>query len=340
MAMKSPVSIAKEWMHRLNVWEYRKNGLLSYSLLCNLLLDGARDPKGRQLVYRAVKNRYMARLRRRYRPVIEAYLKENPGPTLQSSNPPKNLRTHSNKVWVCWLQGFENVPDIVKACHASLLRHLPPDRELIEITEANLSQYVELPDFVWERYRAGRLSMAHLSDLIRVNLLIRYGGTWVDATVFLSDGNLPAAMLDADLYLPQFCDPLTYYGFGTGFDDRCLAVSNWFISSCTNNEILLLVRHLVYHNLRQGKAGDYFIFHYMMQLAFETYPEQWRRIPFLPAKSAFSLQERLLEPFDAQTWELMKRGTPMHKLSYKRVGGKTPEPDSFYGKLLAGELDG
>lgn len=86
----------------------------------------------------------------------------------------------------------------MKACHASLLRHLPPDRELIEITEANLSQYVELPDFVWERYRAGRLSMAHLSDLIRVNLLIRYGGTWVDATVFLSDGNLPAAMLDAD----------------------------------------------------------------------------------------------------------------------------------------------
>ena len=95
MAMKSPVSIAKEWMHRLNVWEYRKNGLLSYSLLCNLLLDGARDPKGRQLVYRAVKNRYMARLRRRYRPVIEAYLKENPGPTLQSSTPPRNNYGHT-----------------------------------------------------------------------------------------------------------------------------------------------------------------------------------------------------------------------------------------------------
>lgn len=331
--MKSPVSIARAWMHRLNVREYHKNGLLGYSLLCSLLLNGARDSKGSQLVYRAVKNRYMARLRRRYRPVIEAWRRENPD---AASLP----HAHSNKVWVCWLQGFENAPEIVKACRASLQRHLPPDRELIEITEANLGQYVEFPDFVWESYRAGRVSMAHLSDLIRTNLLIRHGGTWIDATVFLSDGNLPAAMLDADFYLPQFCDPLTYYGFGTGFDDRCLAVSSWFISSCTNNEILLLVRHLVYHNLRLGKASDYFIFHYMVQLAFETYPEQWRRIPFLPAKSAFSLQERLLEPFDAQAWELMKRGTPMHKLSYKRVRNVTPEPDSFYGKLLAGELDG
>ena len=31
---------------------------------------------------------------------------------------------------------------------------------------------------------SGQITKTHLSDLLRLELLIRYGGTWIDATVF------------------------------------------------------------------------------------------------------------------------------------------------------------
>ena len=39
-----------------------------------------------------------------------------------------------------------------------------------------------------------------MSDLLRLELLTKYGGTWVDATVYFSDDNLPNFFFDSDLF--------------------------------------------------------------------------------------------------------------------------------------------
>lgn len=112
----------------------------------------------------------------------------------------------SNKVWVCWFQGMENAPRMVQKCYQSLQENLT-DREIILITFDNLKDYVQFPVFIQEKIERGIINKAHLSDLLRLELLLRYGGTWIDATVYCSGGDIPDYMLDSELFMFQTLKP-------------------------------------------------------------------------------------------------------------------------------------
>lgn len=90
-------------------------------------------------------------------------------------------------VWVMWWQGFEEAPAIVHACLRSLERHAD-GRTVIRLDQSNVSQYTDLPASIREAWGAGLITTTHLSDLVRLNLLARHGGLWVDATVYISWG--------------------------------------------------------------------------------------------------------------------------------------------------------
>ena len=61
---------------------------------------------------------------------------------------------------------------------------------------------------------------------------------------------------------------------------------------------------------------DYFLFHDMVELSIETYPEEWDKvIPF--SNSVPHLLLRLFDEFDENTWNAVKQMTPIHKLTYK-----------------------
>ena len=68
------------------------------------------------------------------------------------------------KIWMCWWQGEENAPEIVRACIDSVRRNAG-GHEVIVVTEENLSDYAHIPDWVLEKVSAGVMSRTHLSDL-------------------------------------------------------------------------------------------------------------------------------------------------------------------------------
>lgn len=311
--------------------DYRDKRLLGYALMMTALTDGARDMKGKQIVYRAVMNRYLARLRKRYRPVIDAYMREHRGEVLEHAS--------SNKVWVCWLQGMDEAPELIQLCYASIRKHIPEDRELVLINESNYTDYITLPEDILALYEKGEIGKAFFADLIRLELLIRYGGTWIDTSVYFSDGDIPRAFFDAELFMPQFGEPKVFDLLRTGFDDRCTQISNWFMTAKSNDEVLMLIQHLLYTSYKSKRDGEYFIFHNFAQLALETYPDKWHEMPFYCAHNAFCFQERMFDPFDEAQWEIIRRQSPMHKLNYKRLIGREAEPGSYYDRLRKGELD-
>ena len=90
-----------------------------------------------------------------------------------------------NKVWICWLQGEEVAPSIVKKCIASTRKNLP-DFDVIVLTEKNIFDYVTLPNYVLKKYKDGFISRTHFSDIVRMNLIAQQGGLWVDSTIFMS----------------------------------------------------------------------------------------------------------------------------------------------------------
>ena len=273
--------------------------------------------KGLEIVRLAVNNKILCKLRKKYRRFIADFKAAH-----QAA--PQN---RSNKVWVCWLQGMEHAPALVQRCYRSVQENLP-DREIILLTEENYRDYVTFPAHIEQKLASGEITRTHFSDLLRLELLIRYGGTWIDATVFCSGGNIPHYMLDADLFLFQNLKP--------GADGHSTLISSWFMTACTNHPILLLTRELLYRYWEKNKKMvDYFLIHDFFQLAIEAYPEQWASVIPFSNSTPHILLLRLFEPFDAKLWDATVAQTPFHKLSYKFDPSEFEKDGTFYKKLLS-----
>lgn len=132
-------------------------------------------------VYAVVSERAAERLKESYSPLIER-------PTPEIVNP-SSLIEHRTVVWFCWLQGMEAVPEMVRVCYESVCRYLP-DKEVVLIDEENFGDYVALPEFIMEKRKKGFIPAALFSDILRLELLIKYGGTWIDSTVLMTDPRL------------------------------------------------------------------------------------------------------------------------------------------------------
>ena len=233
------------------------------------------------------------------------------------------------KIWMFWSSGEESAPPIARKCIASIRENLP-DREVVVLSEKTYRDYVTFPSFIQEKIDRGEMMKAHMADLLRLELLIRYGGTWIDATVFCPGGKIPAYMLDSDLFLFQDLKP--------GFDGHCQRISNWMITARAGNPVLKLTRALLYEYWREHrKCEDYFIFHHFFEMAIDAYPEEWGRvIPFSNAAPHILLL-RLFEPYDDAVWGAVREMTPFHKLSYKFDEAKTQIPGTYYQELFGDE---
>ena len=88
-----------------------------------------------------------------------------------------------NKIWICWWQGIDNAPEIVKTCVDTIKRNAG-EYEVIVITDNNYKNYVQFPDWLEDKRKKGIISRTIYSDLLRLNLLARYGGIWIDSTFF------------------------------------------------------------------------------------------------------------------------------------------------------------
>lgn len=92
-------------------------------------------------------------------------------------------------IWQYWAQGFEGeLPGIVKECLASVDRY-KGEYEIIRLSDDTISEYVDLPDYLWSK-RDNGFSITVFSDVLRLALLYLYGGVWFDATIYMT-GQIP-----------------------------------------------------------------------------------------------------------------------------------------------------
>ena len=88
-------------------------------------------------------------------------------------------------IWVMWWQGEQAAPELVRMCIDSIRRNAN-GAEVVVITKDNYRDYVDIPDYIIEKHRAGVISFAHLADITRMFLLAEYGGLWLDSTIYVS----------------------------------------------------------------------------------------------------------------------------------------------------------
>lgn len=229
-------------------------------------------------------------------------------------------------LWWCWLQGLPAAPDLCKVCLESLVRHMPEDWQIYVVTEENYRRFITLPEVIEKKYRQGKISKAHFTDILRTELLVRHGGVWVDATVYCSR--------DAGTFLASY--PLFLYSqIARGCPG--IPASNWLISSIPHHPILETVRDLL-HIFWQEKdaAPNYFFYHFFLNMAIGKYPELWHLVPRYSNIPSHLLQWEMLEPYNEQRMQQLLAMASFHKLTY-RIPASIPQEQlqaSFLGKLL------
>lgn len=256
------------------------------------------------------------KIEKRYRAILDEF----------DRNYVEEEHTSSHKIWICWFQGMENAPQLVQKCYQSLQENIY-GREIVLLTNENLHDYVQFPDYIQDKIDQGIIPRTHMSDLLRLELLERYGGTWIDATVYCSSPDIPEYMLDSDLFLFQCLKP--------GRDGHATTISSWFMTAQSHNKIIAATRYLLYAYWKNhNDLEDYFLLHMFFQMAIERYADVWDRVVPFDNATPHVLLLRLFEPYDPKMWQYITARTPFHKLTHKFNAEKTALDNTFYQRIL------
>ena len=235
------------------------------------------------------------------------------------------LHEHPKVIWWCWLQGFNNAPKIAKVCHRSLQRNLK-DYEIKVIDAENWNKYVELPDYIQTKWKKKQIPPALFSDLLRLQLLIKYGGSWVDSTVLCTDAEHTKEYLDADLFLFQYTPPGTADG---------ISISNWFISAHSNNEVLMTLRNMLFAYWKEYNCTlDYYIFHLFFAMVAKEYPEEVAAMPYGSSQRSITLMHHLGDTFKKDQWDHLVSKVSFHKLAFRLNDAIKDNKANYYNYVL------
>lgn len=251
----------------------------------------------------------------------------------------RNLETKKSEtpIWVCWLQGEENAPELVKKCIASI-RANANGHKVNVITEDNLSEFIQIPDYIIRNVAENKLSRTSYSDIIRSFLLAEYGGIWIDATFFITQ-MLPQPYFNSVVFsAAKQPEPKNRRAV-------CISEYRWtgsFIGCniCNYSLFTFLKDFFVEYEKNEIVFIDYLLIDYLIFIAFSRSRKIHDDITAIPDNNIdFGwLFHAMNDYYDEQKAKEMFFGeTFCYKLSYK-IGWKSSKKDkkTFYGAFLDG----
>lgn len=227
-------------------------------------------------------------------------------------------------IWFCWLQGLENAPVLVHVVLESIKKSLS-DYTIKIITAENFGAYTDIPDFIIKKWKIGIISNTHFSDILRTNILINNGGTWIDSTALITS-KIPEDIEKSSIFF--------FRTFKPGDAGHAINSSNWFISSCKSNPILLTIQNYLYNFWKKNNhINDYFFYHMFTEMAFEQYPDLVDFMPKYSNDAPHFLFYLLNVQFNKDIYEMVKQQSFIHKLSNKFVEEKN-DKKTFYSYII------
>lgn len=208
------------------------------------------------------------------------------------------------KIFIYWNQGEDKAPDLCKACINSW-RDYNPEWEVNVLDQQEANKILNI-----EEYNTS-LTQAAYSDALRVALLSKYGGVWVDATV--------ACHSKLDSWLPHLTLQSGFFAFYRPGVDRLIA--SWFLASSKNNYITNRWHTSTQAYLRKltDKPKAYFWFHYIFELNVlknKKFRKMWRKVPKVSASASHYFQKSL-KAEASNPYIQINQNSFMQKLNYK-----------------------
>lgn len=221
--------------------------------------------------------------------------------------------TSSQKIWIFWWQGSTKMPFLVKKCYQSIIKYRGK-RQVILITKDNIHKYTTIPNYIYKKVSERKISLTHLSDILRFNLLSTMGGLWIDATVYAT-GSLD--VFDTKKLLT--CGGYSEDGYFNVSRGRW---TGFFIGGPKNLKLFRFMDNFfkIYWKYND-KLIDYFLIDYALNFVwnkdiskFRSSEKEYQNI----VPHMFDLQPKLNDNFDQKIWDQLIKNNNVFKLSYKK----------------------
>ena len=259
-------------------------------------------------------------LTEKYSYVIERHAKT----VINNKNCPK-VAPKDYQIYYGWLQGEENLPLLARCCYNSWKMNAGAYK-ITFIDEKNYSDYVEIPQYIYEKFKAGKMKPAHFTDVIRINLLERYGGLWLDATILMTE---PLENYKKLLKLPFFTQKFTHEKNNEHPITKSFAAyssyARWggFIqgSSVLHNPLFAFMKDFYNEYWRDfDEIIDYVLMDFMIDIAYDNIPAVKREIDEVPInnENVWTLSPYLNTPYEKFPYDKVLCGNFLNKVSSRK----------------------
>lgn len=242
-------------------------------------------------------------------------------------------------IWTMWQQGEAQIPETVQTSMKTIKDFAKRnDCKFYLLTDENLADFINIPSDITDKYKKKELSAAHYSDIIRFSLLYKYGGIWMDATLFISP-YATLEMFEGDFFT------LNHPPIGTNQMERTIGDFKWsgfFLAGQKGGSHFKHIRDLYLYYVRKYPVFiHYLMMDYFILSEYTSNSEFRLLVDTLPvletAERMWFLREHANDPFDEKEWEDVLKTTPIMKTTYK-INKEEVVPESYLDQLLQGKL--
>ena len=214
----------------------------------------------------------------------------------------------NNTIWVFWAQGRDRMPALVKRCIEQIDR-MKGEYQLVVLDTNSYKQYVTLPDVVLRKLAERKMTLTHFSDILRIALLRKYGGWWMDATIFpLHPIEKPDSLYSIKTECqPQYISECKWSSFlwymPAGHPMACFLSKVWKMYWEKNDELV-----------------EYFLIDHLVKLFYNSNALFHHEIDALPIENEylyFMQSEESNLPFDAYKWARICSTTKFFKCNWR-----------------------
>ncbi|MCZ0891370.1 capsular polysaccharide synthesis protein [Ligilactobacillus saerimneri] len=224
-------------------------------------------------------------------------------------------------IWWCWFQGEEKAPELAQICLASVRKNFN-DYRVVVVTNDNLDQYIEIPEYIKNKYAAGIIRPATYSDIVRFLLLAKHGGVWIDASVLCTNDRIKK-VIEGEPFFAFRNDVLT--------GNEAIKISSWFLSAVPNHPLVtetatMMIDYWRTHNF----IVNYFLIHLLFSLSIEKHQDDWNQMPVFNNVTPHTLARELNDQYSKRRFNELNYSLGIHKLNNHQ---KYKEDGTLYGYL-------
>lgn len=212
------------------------------------------------------------------------------------------------KIYFYWAQGVAEAPTVVQRCYRELQRWHAPEE--IVLLDEHAWEHLAIPDITRQRVEH---RLAHAAGVLRLELLSRLGGVWLDATCLVRRPLLPL--------VPELA-PTGFFAF----EREPNFPSSWLLISAPGNYLTAMWREAVHVYWKHfDRLLDYFVLGPLFEALCWLDPpfqKQWEATPRLSAQGphAFGLEQ--FEQYEPTRYAQLLNSCFVQKLTYKDDKGE------------------